>query len=125
MLSTSQLVAFLATAKPDRARTFYRDALRLDLTHEDEFALVFDANGTTLRVTKVSTLRPTAYTALGWRVDNIEAEIRQLQRRGVSFERYGGFPQDELGIWTTDDGSKVAWFKDPDGHTLSLTQSAE
>ena len=117
-----KVMAFAATSKPARARRFYRDTLGLRLVSEDEFALAFDAHGTMLRVQKVESLQPQAHTALGWHVDDIRGTIRSLEQRGVHFERHPGMPQDEFGVWTTPDGSSVAWFRDPDGNVLSLTQ---
>jgi catechol 2,3-dioxygenase-like lactoylglutathione lyase family enzyme len=122
LLNRSRLMAFIATSKPEEARRFYREMLGLSLTEEGPFALVFDAHGTMLRVQKVESLEPQAHTALGWHVDDIRGTIRSLEQRGVRFERYPGMPQDEFGVWTTPDGSSVAWFKDPDGNVLSLTQ---
>jgi catechol 2,3-dioxygenase-like lactoylglutathione lyase family enzyme len=122
LLNRSRLMAFVATAKPDEARRFYREVLGLTLTEEGPFALVFDAHGTMLRVQKVEACTPHAHTALGWHVDDIRGTIRSLEQRGVHFERYAGMPQDESGVWTTPDGASVAWFKDPDGNVLSLTQ---
>ena len=121
MLGTNPLIAFVATMQPDLAKTFYRDVLGLRLVSDEEFALVFDANGTMLRIAKVDELRAESRTAIGWQVDVIESTVRTLVSRGVRFERYEGLEQDDLGIWTTG-GGKVAWFKDPDGNVLSLTQ---
>jgi len=122
MLSAHPLMAFVATKDPLRAREFYQNTLGLRLVADEPFAIVFDANGTTLRVQKVERVAPAPYTALGWRVPDIRGTIRGLVEKGVTFERFGFFPQDELGIWTADDGTMVAWFKDPDGNLLSLTQ---
>lgn len=122
MLGRSQVVAFAATTQPDAARAFYRDVLGLPLVHEDAFALVFDANGTPLRIARVQQVAAASYTVLGWQVEDIAAEITDLTARGVHFERFGWFEQDDLGIWTAPDGTRVAWFKDPDGNTLSLSQ---
>jgi predicted enzyme related to lactoylglutathione lyase len=83
---------------------------------------VFDANGTTLRLAKVERISPAPYTVLGWLVPDIRAACARLSAAGVPFERYEGMPQDEAGIWATPGGGYVAWFKDPDGNTLSLTQ---
>lgn len=122
-LRDQRLIAFVATRDPDRAKKFYRDTLGLDLVSEElPFALVFDAHGTMLRVTIVSELKPAGYTVLGWQAPNIVAAARGLQENGVQFERYQGMEQDELGIWTAPGGAKVAWFKDPDGNTLSISQ---
>jgi catechol 2,3-dioxygenase-like lactoylglutathione lyase family enzyme len=122
MLGSQKLVAFVATRDPRRAKEFYRDTLGLRLVSEDEFALVFDAAGTMLRVTRVQELAAAKYTVLGWQVRDIVRTAKQLQRAGVSLERYSGMQQDELGIWNSPSGARVAWFKDPDGNTLSITE---
>ncbi len=124
-LGAHPLVAFVATTDPSRAETFYRDTLGLRLVAAQlPFALVFDAHGTALRVTVVREWTPPPYTVLGWQVADIAATIAQLCAAGVNFERYPGMTQDERAIWTSPGGSKIAWFKDPDGNTLSLTQPA-
>jgi len=122
-LGTSQLVCCAATTMPEKANEFYQDTLGLSSVADTPFAIVFDANGTMLRIQKVEHLTPAEHTLLGWKVDDIRATIEELTAKGVRFERFDRLPQDELGIWTTPDGSRVAWFKDPDGNTLSLTQS--
>ena len=122
MLESSDLVAFVATTDLPQAREFYEQQLGLNLADQNDFAYVFDANGTMLRVTAVPEVSRTGYTVLGWRVADIEATIRSLTTKGIVFKRYDGMDQDENGIWTTPGGEKVAWFADPDGNTLSLTQ---
>jgi len=122
MLSRAKVMAFAATAKAEEARRFYGEVLGLPLVEESAFALLFDANGTMLRVQKVESFVPQAHTALGWQVDDIRGEVRRLEQRGVKVERYPGMPQDEFGVWSTPQGASVAWFKDPDGNVLSLTQ---
>jgi catechol 2,3-dioxygenase-like lactoylglutathione lyase family enzyme len=122
MLSSQKLMAFVATRDPARAKEFYANVLGLRFLSDDGFALVFDANGTTIRIATVRELSPVAYTVLGWEVDDIENAVKELVAAGVTFERYGIFPQDELGIWSAPGGARVAWFKDPDGNTLSLSQ---
>jgi len=122
MLRTSRLVAFAATTDGTRARAFYEGVLGLDVVSDDDFALVLDADGTMLRIQKVAELSPASFTTLGWSVSDLEASISTLQERGVSFTRYEGLEQDELGIWRSPRGAFVAWFKDPDGNLLSLTQ---
>jgi catechol 2,3-dioxygenase-like lactoylglutathione lyase family enzyme len=122
MLKKSKVISFVATQHPSRARKFYEEMLGLTLVEDGPFALVFDANGTMLRVQKVEAFDPATHTVLGWDVPDIVAEIKALSKRGIRFERFEGLPQDESGIWTTPQGAKVAWFKDPDGNTLSLTQ---
>ena len=101
---------------------FYRDVLGLALIEDSAFAIVFDANGTMLRIQKVSEHAPAKHTALGWRVDDIRQKIDALSKKGIRFERYDRLPQDDRGIWRTPDGADIAWFRDPDGNTLSLTQ---
>ena len=121
-LSSQKIMAFAATQNPDAARTFYRDVLGLRLIGEDGFALMFDANGTILRVSFVKEVAAAPYTVLGWQVDDIVPTLEELRQAGVRFERYPALPQDTLGIWTAPGGVKVAWFKDPDGNTLSISQ---
>jgi predicted enzyme related to lactoylglutathione lyase len=122
MLSTSKLVGFVATTRPSEAKQFYGTALGLPLVEEGPYALVFAASEATLRVQKVEAVAKAPYTALGWVVSDIVATARWLTKRGVELVRYEGLPQDELGIWRTPDGSGVAWFCDPDGNTLSITE---
>ncbi len=122
MLATGKLIAFVATTDPARAKKFYRGTLRLRLVSEDPFALVFDVNGTMLRVATVQQLSPAQYTVLGWQVPDIVAAVKSVEAAGIKLQRYPGMNQDELGIWTSPGGGRIAWFKDPDGNTLSLTQ---
>jgi len=122
MLGSSDVVAFAASADLPRARAFYEQVLGLPVVEQDDFACVFDANGTTLRVTAVREVRPAGYTVLGWRVADIEAVARGLSARGVAFRRFDGLEQDQNGIWTSPGGARVAWFTDPDGNILSVTQ---
>jgi catechol 2,3-dioxygenase-like lactoylglutathione lyase family enzyme len=123
MLQTAKLTAFLATAKPEAAKAFYGTMLGLRLLSDDQFALAFDSGGIALRVQKVEKLQPQSHTALGWQVSNIRAAVKELSQRGVSFERYSFLEQDDLGIWQAPSGTKVVWFKDPDGNILSLSES--
>lgn len=122
VLGSQKLVAFVATRDPSRAKKFYLDTLGLPLLSEDEFALVFDAAGTMLRVTTVRELAAAKYTVLGWRVPDIVRTAKSLQKVHIVLERYAGMQQDELGVWSSPSGARVAWFKDPDGNTLSITQ---
>lgn len=122
MLRLQKLIAFVATRELGRAKAFYRDILGLRLVGEDGFALVFDVNGTMLRVTRVPEVVSAKYTVLGWQVPDIEETARYLQKAQVQPERYSGMEQDELGIWKSPSGARIAWFRDPDGNTLSITQ---
>ncbi len=124
MLTDQRLVAFVATSDLDRAAAFYGDVLGLRLLEQTPYACVLDAHGTTLRVTLVGEVATPGYTMLGWQVDDLPARVTSLTARGVTFLTYDGLEQDELGIWTTPTGEGVAWFGDPDGNTLSLTQAS-
>jgi catechol 2,3-dioxygenase-like lactoylglutathione lyase family enzyme len=122
MLESSDLVAFVAATDLSRARAFYEQTLGLPVVEHHDFACVLDAHGTMLRVTAAPKVAQPGFTVLGWRVGDIAASVRELTARGVIFLRYDGMNQDEDGIWTTPSGARVAWFADPDGNTLSLTQ---
>ena len=125
MLGKADLVAFVPTRNPAEARAFYERALGLEFVSDDPFALVFNANGVTVRIADVSAVRdfkPAPFTILGWHVPNADAAVRELQARGVAFERFPGMQQSKTGIWTSPSGAKVAWFKDPEGNILSVTE---
>jgi catechol 2,3-dioxygenase-like lactoylglutathione lyase family enzyme len=124
-LGQADLVAFAASADLERARTFYEGALGLPLLHQDGYACLFSASakGTKLRVTLVQQVAVAPYTVLGWEVADIESIVKDLVLTGVVFEQFEGIEQDELGIWTSPDGSRVAWFKDPDRNILSVAQT--
>jgi catechol 2,3-dioxygenase-like lactoylglutathione lyase family enzyme len=122
MITDCKVIAFVATKDPAQARLFYERTLGLSLISDGPFALEFNANGTMLRIQKVEELSPARHTVLGWQVADIHAEIEALERKGITFERYNFLSQDDHGVWTTPSNAKVAWFKDPDGNTLSLTQ---
>lgn len=119
----SKVIGFAMTTRPDAARRFYGETLGFRFVKDDGFALVFDAHGTMLRVAKAKDFKSVPYTILGWQVDDIVTAVKTLVDRGVTFERYPGMPQDENGIWNSG-GGYVAWFKDPDGNVLSLSQHA-
>lgn len=122
-LSGAKVITFLVTADRISATAFYRDTLGLPVTHEDQFACVFDLGGTSLRLSQVDGFRPEQHTVLGWDVADIRETILDLRNAGIDFTFYEGMGQDELGIWSPPgSGTKVAWFKDPDGNMLSLTQ---
>jgi catechol 2,3-dioxygenase-like lactoylglutathione lyase family enzyme len=122
MLADARLVAFVPVTDVAAARAFYQGTLGLSVLEETPFALVLAANGTMVRVTPVPELRPQPFTIVGWQVDDLAATVDELTARGVPFHRYDGMDQSATGIWTTPSGDLVAWFADPDGNTLSLTQ---
>jgi catechol 2,3-dioxygenase-like lactoylglutathione lyase family enzyme len=124
-LGQSKLVAFVPTTDYARARTFYEGVLGLHLLEDETpFALVFDAHGTVLRVTKVGEQHtPAPFTVLGWHVESIGAVVKQLTAAGIEFLRFPGLnDNDAHGIWTAPGGALIAWFHDPDGNVLSLTE---
>ncbi len=123
-LNQSDVIAFIATVHADRAKSFYADTLGLRLVADEPFALVFDANGTAVRIAKVESFSPAQHTVMGWRVDDIDTTVDGLVAKGVTFERFPGMDQDERGVWQSPGGTRIAWFKDPDGNTLSLTAGA-
>jgi catechol 2,3-dioxygenase-like lactoylglutathione lyase family enzyme len=122
MLGSNHIVAFVPTTDSNKARAFYEGVLGLKFVDDDGFALVLDANGIMIRVAKVQPFTPAQFTILGWQVSGIEKMVAGLQAKGVRFERYGFLKQDELCVWTAPGGSKVAWFKDPDGNVLSVSE---
>jgi len=122
VLSNATLIAFAATRQPVAALEFYRDRLGLRLIEESQYALVFRAGTTMLRVQLVAEFEPHQFTALGWDVPDIRKTVAELQTRDVPTLRFDFLEQDDAGIWWTPNGDGVAWFKDPDGNTLSLTQ---
>lgn len=121
-LDDARLIAFVPTTDLARARAFYAEALGLPVTDESPYACVFDANGTMLRLTPVRKLSKVRYTVLGWGVVDIAATVAALTAAGVAFVSYRGMDLDSAGVWTAPGGDRVAWFEDPDGNLLSVTQ---
>ncbi len=124
MLADAPFIGFIPVRGLAAARAFYAGTLGLRVVADTPFALVLDAGGTMLRVTPVPELAARSFTVAGWNVTDIEAAVRALAGRGVRFTRYDGMTQDDLGIWVTPGGDRIAWFTDPDGNTLSLTMFA-
>lgn len=122
MLAKSKLQTIVWTSRLDEADDFYRGVLGLDFKRRSDGALVFDVNGSDLRVSPVPSTTPTEHTVLGFAVADVDATIAQLRERGVELERFDGFSHDANGALTTPDGSRVAWFRDPDGNLLSVVQ---
>jgi catechol 2,3-dioxygenase-like lactoylglutathione lyase family enzyme len=121
MLGSTNIVAVVPIRDSEKSRAFYEGVLGLRFVKDDGFALVLDANGIMVRATKMKDFTPAQFTVLGWQVSNIENVVRELSRNGVHFEIFGFFKQDDMGIWTAPNGDKVAWFKDPDGNILSVS----
>ena len=122
MLGSTNVIGFVPIKDSDKARAFYEGVLGLRFVKDDGFALVFESNHTMVRAAKMKDFTPAQYTVLGWQVSKIEDVVRGLANGGVKFEIFGFFKQDELGIWTAPTGDKVAWFKDPDGNILSVSE---
>ncbi|HYW65183.1 MAG TPA: VOC family protein [Candidatus Dormibacteraeota bacterium] len=122
MLSSSRMIGFVPTTDSKRAREFYENKLGFQFVSDDAFALVMRAGDTMIRVAKVKEFTPAAYTVLGWEARDIKALVSWLKARGVVFEKYPFVQDQELGIWTAPTGDQVAWFKDPDGNVLSVSQ---
>ncbi len=125
MLEHAAVMGFIPTRDFARARSFYVDLLGLRLTSESSFALEVESNGTRIRITPVPEFTPYPFTLLGWRVPEIASTVRAFSAKGIVFERYPWLQQDEDLIWTSPDSTRVAWFRDPDGNTLSLSQHQE
>jgi catechol 2,3-dioxygenase-like lactoylglutathione lyase family enzyme len=123
MLGSHKIMAFAPTLDANKARPFYEGVLGLRVLSQDNFALALDVNGIMLRVTNVPPgFKPQQFTILGWQVPDIAKAVSELKQKGVQFESYALPAQDAQGVWTAPGGAKVAWFKDPDGNILSLTQ---
>ena len=122
MLGAAKIMGFIPTRDFKKSRAFYEGILGLTVTSVDEFALAVDSSGIMVRIAKVEQLTPQPFTILGWEVPDIQRSVADLTRHGVPTEKFGFPGQDELGIWTAPSGARVAWFKDPDGNTLSVTQ---
>jgi catechol 2,3-dioxygenase-like lactoylglutathione lyase family enzyme len=122
VLRDARPTAFLPTTDPVRARRFFQETLGLGFVADEGFALVFELGETMLRVTRVEQFEPQPFTVLGWRVPDVELAIQELKGRGVSFQRFPELGQDDRGVWQSPSGARIAWFKDPDGNLLSLTE---
>jgi catechol 2,3-dioxygenase-like lactoylglutathione lyase family enzyme len=121
--SGAKAATFIITRDRAVAKKFYGETLGFKQVHEDNFAVVFDLNGTKLRISTLKDHQPQKFTVLGWEVSDIVAAVKTLTAKGITFNRYDGFQQDELGIWSPPGSTnKVAWFLDPDGNNLSLAQ---
>jgi catechol 2,3-dioxygenase-like lactoylglutathione lyase family enzyme len=114
-----KLVAFAATGDLERSHSFYGGVLGLERVEASEFANAYDVDGTMLRVTRVESMVPAPYTVLGFSVPDLREAMAAI---AVDFKRYRGLEQDASGVWAAPGGSRIAWFEDPDGNTLSLQQ---
>jgi catechol 2,3-dioxygenase-like lactoylglutathione lyase family enzyme len=122
MLANNPVIVFIPTSDADRSRAFYEQNLGLRFVSDDNFAVVMDCKGTALRIARVGTFTPLPFTILGWEVENIDTTAEAMALNGVQFSHFPGLDQDDAGVWTAPDNSRVAWFKDPDGNILSISQ---
>ncbi|MGC1483685.1 MAG: VOC family protein [Candidatus Acidiferrum sp.] len=124
ILENAKPAIVICTRDRSRATAFYRATLGLSLAHEDNFAATFNIGGVTLRISVVADFTPHEHTILGFNVPDVASAVKALREKGVSFNIYPRFLQDELGIWTAPGGTvRVAWFTDPDGNVLSVTNA--
>jgi catechol 2,3-dioxygenase-like lactoylglutathione lyase family enzyme len=122
MLASCKMTGFVLTKDYDKARAFYEEKLGFEFVSLDQFALVMKTEQNMIRISKVPTFTPLQSTVLGWEVKDIIAIVKWLAGRGVEMEKYAFVQDKELGIWSAPGGTKVAWFKDPDGNVLGLGQ---
>lgn len=122
MLDKSKMVGFVLTTDYEKAREFYGGKLGFEFVSLDHFALVMRVGGHMVRIGKMADVKPLQNTILGWEVEDIEVAAKWLKERGVPLEKYPFVQDQELGIWTAPSGDRVAWFKDPDGNVLSVSQ---
>lgn len=122
MLANATVTALVGTVKPEISKAFYQDTLGLKFISEDTYATVFEGKNARVRVSRVPAVTPAAYAVLAFQVDDIDKTVDALTAKGVVFARYGFFVQDAKGVWTAPDGTKVAWFHDPDLNLLSVVQ---
>jgi catechol 2,3-dioxygenase-like lactoylglutathione lyase family enzyme len=122
MLDSAKLVGFIPTTDYEKARAFYEGKLGFEFISLDQFALVMRVGGHSIRIGKMPNFTALQGTILGWEVSDIEAVVRWLSERGVMVEKYPFVQDQETGIWTAPGGARIAWFKDPDGNVLSVSQ---
>lgn len=124
ILETAKPAIVICTRDRARATAFYRDTLGLTVAYEDGFAAVLNTGGVTLRISIVADFTAHEHTILGFNVPDVAATVKALREKGVTFNTYQHVRQDELGIFTAAGGAvRVAWFKDPDGNVLSVTNA--
>jgi catechol 2,3-dioxygenase-like lactoylglutathione lyase family enzyme len=126
MLDKSEAYSGFAVDDLDKAREFYGETLGLNvkvLDEENGLLQLDHAGGKSTLAYLKPDLEPGNYTILNFPVDDIDAAVDELSGKGVSFERYEGFEQDEKGVFRgldRNEGPDIAWFKDPAGNILSV-----
>ena len=121
-LANASLQTLVWSADIERSERFYSNVLGLPLSGRSHGALVYRVGAGTLRVSPVPSTAPTEHTVLGLEVDDVNDAVAVLASKGLEFERFPGFTHDAAGVWTAPDGTKVAWFRDPDGNLISLVR---
>ena len=121
MLEQGKMVGFVFTTDYERARSFYEGKLGFRFVSQDGHALVLHTGKNLIRIAKLPEFTAQRGTVLGWEVENVEATVNELTKKGVTIEKYPWVADKETGIWATPNGDKVAWFKDPDGNVLSVS----
>ena len=124
MLAHSKMMGFIFTRDYDNARAFYEGKLGLQFISQDQYALALRAGEHMIRIVKIPDFVPARATVLGWEVKDIEAVVAWLKARGVILEDYPFIQDRKLGIWSAPGGDRIAWFKDPDGNVLGVSQHA-
>ncbi len=124
MLSHNKIMGFIPSSNLDRSRAFYEGVLGMRVLYQDNFAVALDAGGIMVRLTNVGQFTPQKFTVFGWEVPDIDKSVADLKKIGINFQHFGMPDQNAEGIWTSPSGARVAWFQDPDGNNLSVTQFA-
>ena len=122
MLGDTKAYSGIAVDDLEKAREFYGDTLgvNVEVLDEENGLLTLHLAGDRDTLVYLSPgMQPASYTILNFIVDDVEAAVDELSGRGVDFERYEGFDQDERGI-ARGPGPNIAWFKDPAGNILSV-----
>ena len=121
MFADTEAFSGFSVSDIDEARKFYAETLGLRVTEEYGMLTLHLAGGRHTLVYPKPDHTSASYTILNFRVDDIDAAVDELTRRGVSFERYAGMDQDAKGI-NRGGGPFIAWFTDPAGNILSVLQ---
>lgn len=123
MLASMPMNGFVPTKDASKARAFYEGVLGFELVGDNEYVATYRAGANKIMLQKGAEEPPLQRTIVGWEVTGIRDVVSELTKRGVVFLRLGldWMQQDDLGIWESPEG-KVAWFKDPDGNTLSVSE---
>ena len=123
MFADTKAFSGFATNDIEAARRFYGETLGIEVTEEHGMLTLHLAGDRPTLIYPKPDFTPATYTILNFPVDDVEAAVDELSARGVEFERYEGFDQDDKGI-ARGQGPAIAWFKDPAGNILSVLESS-